>query len=420
MSISSRDEKFKNLIVLGTVFALLGLGISLYSLYHHIELKYFGEAGFMCNINDSLSCDDVANSRFSEDMWGNPLGIYGAGYFLGLIALLVVSRLKDALRSQALQTYGVLVAIGVLVSLTLGGISHFVIGKLCPSCIAVYVVTFAQAGILYFCREAIPRPLSFKQISNGSWYAVMALGVSIALFQLLKPAPTRNLTLDVPKTGEELAALRQKLAESGGLASGPSVLDSLSPQTAGGLKIDFSAYSGLGEDYRKGSDEAKVKIVEFADFQCPACATASKVMRQIANEFGDRVLIVFKSYPLDNVCNPGMQRAMHPFACEAAVLTRCAGTYGKFWPMHDKIFDNQSSIDSTRMTAWAKDLGLSNEQIEQCKASKDIVAKIQDDIRQANESGLTGTPTIFMNGRKYNGPLNFDELKSVIQALLES
>ncbi len=414
MSDAKVEEKLKNLFLLGSVLAVLGLGISLYSLYHHIELKYFGDHSFMCNINDTLSCDEVANSRFSEDMWGNPLGLYGAGYFLGLLLLLVVGRLKPELRRDVLQTYGTLVVIGVVVSVTLGGISHFIIGKLCPSCIGVYSVTFVQAAVLFFSLEAIPRPLSFKQISNGGWYAVLALGVAIALFQLFKPAPNRNMTLDVPKTSEELAALKSKIEGD----RRPGALASLDANVAASVKIDFSAYSGLGEDYRKGSDDAKVKIVEYADFQCPACSTASKAMRQLASEFGDRILIVFKMYPLDNACNPGMQRAMHAYACEAAIIARCAGSYGKFWDLHNQFYDNQSSIDSTRILAWAKDAGLSSDQIAQCKASKDIVAKIQDDIQQANAAGLTGTPTIFFNGRKYNGPVQIDELRAVVQALL--
>ncbi len=414
MSTAYRDEKLKTIVVLGSILAVLGLGISLYSLYHHIELKYLGEGGFACNINDTLSCDSVANSKYSEDPWGNPLGVHGAGYFLGLLALLVVARLKEEFRTEALQAYAVLVGVGVLASLALAGISHFSIGKLCPTCMGIYAITFVQAAVLFFSREALPRPFDVKKTVNGGWYAVMSLAVAVALFQMFKPASTRNLTLDVPKTPEQLAELQEQ-------AAGESLaLASLDSREASSVKIDYSAYSGLGEDYRKGSDEAKVKIVEYVDFQCPACASASRMMRQLSSEYGDRILVVFKNYPLDKTCNAGMQSAMHPFACQTAVLARCAGTYGRFWEFTNKAFDNQQNIDGTRIVAWAKELGLSDEQISQCQNSKDILAKIQDDIRQANEAGLTGTPTIFINGRRYNGPLDAGELRRVIDALLAS
>ncbi len=413
MSMPLRQEKLKSLILLGSILAILGLGISFYSLFHHLELKSKGDTSFMCNINDSFSCDDVANSRFAEDPWRNPLGIYGIGYFLGLFVLLMIARLKAELQKESLQTYALMVGIGVIVSLTLGGISHFVIGKLCPSCIGIYGVTILQAFILFFCRGGIPGPFAFKNISNGSWYALLALAVSIALFQLMKPSTSPQLTLDLPKPSSSSTTP----APEGKARVTP--LDSLDAQAAPAIKIDASPYSGLGEDFRKGSDDAKVKIVEFADFQCPACATASKALRQLGAEFGDRIQIVFKSYPLDKACNPGMQSALHPFACEAAIMVRCAGNIGRFWEMHDQLFDNQSRIESSRITAWAKDLGLTDAQIQQCKNSKDIIAKIQDDIRQANEAGLTGTPTIFFNGRKYHGPANADEMRAVVQALLE-
>lgn len=99
-------------------------------------------------------------------------------------------------------------------------------------------------------------------------------------------------------------------------------------------------------------------------------------------------------------------------------MGRCAGSIGKFWPMHNRMFDSQSSMDSTSLVAWGKELGLTDQQIAECKKSKDIVAKIQDDAKQASEAGLEGTPTIFINGMKFNGSPDPDTLRGIIQALL--
>lgn len=414
---NQRDDKLRNLILLGSIFALVGLGLSFYSLFHHIELKTLGHTSFACNISDTMSCDDIANSKFAEDPWGNPMGVYGIGYFLGLLALLVVARVKDDLRKDALQAYGALAVIGVIVSISLLGISHFIIGKICPTCVGIYLITFAQGAVLFFSRDAIPKPVSFKSTSNGAWYAIIALGLAIGGYQIFKPRMPSNLTLDNPKTGQELEDVRKMIDEQSRQAPGPlAMLDaSVSPS----IKIDLSAYSGLGEDFHKGSPDAKVKIAEFVDFQCPACANASKTMRQLHSEFGDKVLIVFKNFPLSSDCNTAVQSKMHVNACAAAKLARCAGANGKFWEMHNQLFDNQSNINETSLTAWAKEFGgLNDAQIKECLVSKDVAAKIQDDARQASEAGLQGTPTIFFNGQKYNGNADIESLRAVINALL--
>ncbi|WP_141731327.1 thioredoxin domain-containing protein [Oligoflexus tunisiensis] len=412
----NREEKFKNLLLLGSILAVLGIGLSIYSLLHHLELKQAGATSFACNINDTLSCDDIANSKFAEDPWGNPMGVYGIGYFLGLFALLITARMKENLRQDALQAYAVMVGIGVLVSIVLFGISEFVIGKICPTCVGIYAVTLMQAAVLFFTRDAIPKPWSFKSINNGGWYGIIALVATIAVYQVVKPTSTRNFKPDNPMTEEEVQQHMEKL----GANREAPILAALDPTPSPSVKIDYTAYSGLGEDYRLGSDDAKVKIVEYADYQCPACATASKALKALHQEMGDKVLIVFKNFPLDSNCNPSVQTKMHAFACEAAIMTRCAGQIGKFWDMNQRVFDNFRDIDSTRLVAWAKDVGLNDEQIKQCKASPDIVKKIQDDIKQANDAGLSGTPTIFINGRKYNGAVDPGTLKQVVEALLNS
>ncbi len=412
---AQRDDKLRNLILLGCIFALVGVGLSIYSLAHHFELKSLGHTSFSCNISDTLSCDDIANSKFAEDPWGNPMGIYGVGYFVGLIALLLTARFKESLRQDALQAYGVSVIVGVLVSVALFGISEFVIGKICPTCVGVYLVTLVQAAVFFFSREAVPGPWNFKSISNGGWYLLIALAMVLAGFQTVRPRTSPHLKLDNARTPEELGLTEGDKAPS---SVGPLAL--LDSQVSPSIKADLSAYSGLGEDYHKGSPDAKVKVIEFADFQCPACSQASKTVRQLHKEYGDKVLFVFKNFPLDSSCNSSVQTKMHQHACTAAKLARCAGANGKFWDMHDRLFDNQTSIDETSLIAWSKDLGLSDAQIKECKESKDILAKIQDDAKQASEAGLQGTPTFFINGKKYNGNADADSLRAILDALLAS
>lgn len=395
MSESQNSPKPGNLTILGIILAILGLGISVYALQHHIDLKQSGATDAFCNVNETLSCDSIANSAYSEDPWGNPLGLYGIGYFLGLILLLVASMAKEEYRRDTLPTYAAMTGLGIVVSIGLFLISHFKVGAFCLTCIGVYSVTLIQGLVTFFLRQEVPNNWNFKSLYNGGFYMLLALLGSMGVFQILEPMPTNNFTPDLPQTSEEARELIKKMKI---------------PQ----IKVDKSAYSGLGEDYRKGGDEAKVVIVEFADFQCPACASASQTLKQLGQEFGDQILIVFKNYPLDGSCNRNMGGSAHRHACQAAITARCAGQFGKFWEMHDKIFAEQKKIDGERLKLWALDMGITQEQYSECLNSPDILGKIKGDIEQASQLQIQGTPAIFINGIPASNR-SYQALRSQIQ-----
>ena len=184
------------------------------------------------------------------------------------------------------------------------------------------------------------------------------------------------------------------------------------------IKLDKSAYSGLGEDYRKGSDDAKVVIVEFSDLQCPACSYNAEVMKKIEQEFGNKILVVFKNYPLDNSCNSKLAGPMHPEACKLAMLARCAGQMGKFWDFHDMVFERSKDIASDKLKPWAMEIGIKADQYESCLTNPSFLDKIKDDIIVADAVGVNATPTIFINGRKYLGPRSFEALQEEIATIL--
>jgi len=401
------QNTLKQLGIIGIILAVIGLGISFYSIQHHMEVKATGASEAFCNINQTFSCDDVANSAYSEDPYGNPLGVYGAGYFLGLIVLLGISLGREKYRRDALHGFSALVGIGAAISLILGSISYAIIGSFCLTCIGIYLVCFLLAGVLFFSRDAIPGAWSFKSVSNGGTYAVMALLLSIGIFQMTKPTGSPELILDEPRTAAQLdSIMKQMEAQQKAMERNQDI-----------LKIDRSPYSGLGEDYRKGADDAKVVIVKFADFQCPSCANAANTLSQIAKEFGNQVQIVYKNFPLNSNCNSSVQQQIFPHTCDASILARCAGQYGKFWQMHDKIFQNQARIDKQRLELWALESGLTSDQIQECRDSNDIVEKIKNDAQQANALGITGTPTIYVNGMRVDAG-SVDQLRFHISNLL--
>jgi protein-disulfide isomerase/uncharacterized membrane protein len=407
-------DKGQNIVqqfsIISILLAVIGLGISLYSLQHHLAVKAEGQTEAFCNINQTFNCDDVALSKYSEDPYGNPLGVYGIGYFLGLIVLVGVALAKEAHRREALQAYAFLVGVGSVGSIVLALISYFDIGAFCLTCIGVYLTTWLLAAVLIFQRSVLPGGWKLKELANGISYPLVTLLAVIGLFQVLGPSATSTspeFTPDHAKTEDQVKRIMEQMEQrQKQIAKNREI-----------LTINRSPYSGLGEDYRKGPDNAPVTIVEFADFQCPACQQASGVLEQIHKEFSSQVQVVFKNYPLDSNCNPSVSREIHPYACDAAILARCAGRFGKFWPMHNKIFHNQSKIDGKRLELWALEVGLSEDQIQECRQSDDLVAKIRDDIKQANALGLSGTPTIYINGMKAEGR-SVDQLRRTINNFL--
>lgn len=388
------------LCVSGMIFGVIGLLLSLYATFHQLEVQSStGVTDAFCNINATFNCDDIARSPYSS-WFGIPLGVLGIGYFLGTLTLLATAFIRSESARETLQAYAVLTGIGVLISLGLAGISFFALGKGCVVCIGVYVVILLQALFAYLNRNGIPKGWKTSHIWNGSTYVLLALLVSIGVFKLLKPAQNPP-KLDLPQSA-------QQNAEAPSMTN-PAAVD---------IPLNKTDYSGYGQDYRKGSDDAKVIVTEFADFQCPACSEMAKVLRGIHQEFGDKVLFVFRNYPLDQSCNSSIQQKFHEYACDAAKLVRCAGARGEFWKAHDYVYDNQKLLNSSTLRQWAKGWGLSDADIDQCLANKDVLAKIQDDVAVGNRLGIDGTPSVYINGHKFLGGINADALRREIQRRL--
>ncbi len=153
----------------------------------------------------------------------------------------------------------------------------------------------------------------------------------------------------------------------------------------------------------KGGENAKVTVVEFSDFQCPACGAMYPVLKRIESEYGGKIKFVYRHFPLP----------IHPFAQKAAEASECAALQGKFWEYHDKLFENQQSLEVADLKQYAVDLGLELGQFNQCLDSGEMNLKVSKDGADAQSLGSTGTPTFFINGYRYNG-MAYEQLKQVI------
>ena len=381
------------------VMPLIGLLFSGYALVHFYNVKLALGDSFACNINQTFNCDAVALSAYSE-LFGVPMGVYGAAYFVSLWVLLGIGISAHKGARDHLLAYVSMNVLGVLVSLVLAGVSHFVLNTWCLSCLGVYAVCLLQFIFLLWQRAKFDFKFDLKAIMRGGTTALVVVVAAIALHSFAKPRPSHR----VPPTAQ---------TEQGDMAE--MLIASGAAQT---IPINRTPYAGLGEDYRRGSDQALVQVVEFIDFQCPSCKRMSEAMEVLHKEYGGRVLFIVKNFPLDKKCHTKMQRSMHEHACDIAILARCAGQYGKFWQYHDLAFAAQRDASEATVVAWAKQAGLTEAQISSCQDSPGILEKIKDDIALGSKIGVEGTPAVFINGKKYLGAPQVETLRRAIDSVL--
>jgi len=172
-------------------------------------------------------------------------------------------------------------------------------------------------------------------------------------------------------------------------------------------------------DHIKGNPSATVSVVEYGDFQCPACAQYEPVIQQLISEYGDRIAFVFRHFPLYQA-HPNAEIASH--AAEAAALQ------GKFWEMHDLLYAKQSewstasmrSIVRDHFSVYASSLGMDVAKFESDIRSEAVVQKVNADAASGNAARVNHTPTFFINLVEIKNPTNYDAFKSVIDAALAS
>jgi protein-disulfide isomerase len=158
----------------------------------------------------------------------------------------------------------------------------------------------------------------------------------------------------------------------------------------------------------KGPKEAKVTIVEFSDYQCPFCSQAEPLVDQVLEAYPKDVKRVYKQFPLTTI---------HPNALPASKAAVAAGKQGKFWEMHKKLFEHQKELSVDNYKAWAKELGLDVAKFEKDMDSPETQAAIDKDVADARAADVTGTPSIFVNGKRLM-QRNIDGFKAVIDPIL--
>ena len=156
----------------------------------------------------------------------------------------------------------------------------------------------------------------------------------------------------------------------------------------------------------RGAENAKVTIVEFSDYQCPFCGQAEGLVKQVLETYPKDVRLIYKQFPLTSI---------HPNAMPASKAALAAGRQGKFWEMHQLIFENQRQLSPEKYTEWAEKLKLDVPQFQKDMESPEILAQINREMQEGKVADVSGTPTIFVNGKRLMNR-SFDGFKQMIDA----
>jgi diadenylate cyclase len=159
-------------------------------------------------------------------------------------------------------------------------------------------------------------------------------------------------------------------------------------------------------DHARGPKDAPVTLVKYGDYECPYCGQAHPVLKELQERLGERVRFVFRHFPLDSV---------HPRARRAAQAAEAAASQGRFWEMHDLLYENQDKHSEEDLMRYAAELGLDLRRFEEELANDNHAWRIEEDRRGGNRAGVNGTPGFFVNGIRYTGPIDVSGLLAAIE-----
>ena len=160
-------------------------------------------------------------------------------------------------------------------------------------------------------------------------------------------------------------------------------------------------------DHSQGDEHAPVTLVEYGDYQCPHCGHAYPIVKRVQQHFGKRLRFVFRNFPLNEA---------HPQAEIAAETAEFAATHGKFWQMHDAIFENQGDLNDEFLLELAGTLKLPADELALALEARTYTPRVKSDFLGGVRSGVNGTPTFFINTDRHDGPFEFQDLVAAIEA----
>jgi protein-disulfide isomerase/uncharacterized membrane protein len=389
---------------------IAGFFVSLYTLILHLQSLAHPGFASLCDINAKFNCSDVINSAYGE-LGSIPLGSYGMTYFIIILVAALLPKISAVTTRQLLIIESLIGFTGFLGVLSLLYISNVILRKICPTCTVIHVLI-----VFYFVLNLIGLYRNKEIIQpteKGTQYLIRFFVVSAVLGSI-----------------PLIAGLFAPLVIASNFANADKeVVKPVLAMTSQEQLMQFNP-AGNGEDYRRGSDQAKVVLQMFSDFGCPHCKKAIAELVQAQDEVGlDKVLIVYRFFPLNSDCNSYLSadRQWYPYGCVLTQAARCAGRQGKFWEFKDWGFSGQEWTEEERKQNFstaglkqeAQTLGMDSDRFMQCVESGETLTKIKTDEGMAHKLNIQGTPYIIINGTVYDGDFNKAGFIKAFKAQLE-
>ncbi len=303
-----------------------------------------------------------------------------------------------ALANAGIHIDGQLLGDAVTSPITLGILFGYVVGK------PIGVITASWLGSRPW-LAGIPLALSWPVIVSGS--VVTGIGFTVSL--LISNIAFDGQQLEEAKLGVLGAAIAATLLSWVAfrlIRLVPAPVRARQIAETSEELLDLSDDVNPERDHIRGSDTAPVTLVEYGDYQCPYCGQAEVVVRELLESFGDDLRYVWRQLPLNDV---------HPDAQTAAEASEAAEAQGAFWPFHDRLLADQSRLTFTDLLGLAAELGLDVDRFSREVERREYLSRVGEDVASADASGVAGTPTFFINGRRHYGAYDVATLTEAVR-----
>ncbi|MFZ5479230.1 MAG: thioredoxin domain-containing protein [Myxococcota bacterium] len=382
---------------------LFGIFVGGLMTWHHDTQLYGGEEQkgelIGCTESAEVNCDIVNTSEYSE-IAGVPIATLAIPFYATVLALAVFG-IRGREGARALVVAAGVVALGY--SGFLFYISKTQLHYVCAWCIRLY---FVNAGILVLgLLGGKPRlPDKNLLVGVGSLYVGLLL-LAAGGERLFRASLTGDAPTDIAKAGTSHAR------DPEGPAPGFSFTVKTEDDNERTLTLD-------PDDAWVGDRDAQVAVVMFGDLECGYCKRSSAELARLEATYGDRVLFVFKHFPMDPACNPGVKNKKHRDACLAAKASVCAQEQGVFWTFHDLAYKNQHQLGPEYLRTYATQAGADSAKYDACMASDAAMQVVRHDAEVGQSLDVHGTPRIFINGKLYRSGSSAEVMARAIEVAL--
>ena len=422
MATSSAPAPHRGLMVGIWIALLVAVGAAGY-LLRAFMLQTYGVDAFdsACNINETFNCDKINTSVWGK-IYGIPVTVFALPTYSAMAALAWLGSGRDDRARVSLRLLQVASSLAVAYGVFLVFIMISVEQTFCLFCLSMDAASLTIAALATLSLRRLgpaeghlswPGPLATAVVVGLASFAMTftwhgdAKEKLMAEQMVIADAKARQADVDRAK----FAAAQKKAAEHatkpGGVGAGAAaVAGALGPQVAKKISDSLYIVPVHPNDPALGPADAKVTVVEYADFECGYCKKLFYALQTVKSRYKDRVRFVFKHFPMSTRCNPHLKNHQHRYACNAALASECARLQDRFWPMHDLLFKNQHKLKGPDLQWYAKQVGLDMAKYEACMRAPEPRENLKRTVDEAALGlEIRATPRTFINGLLLSGSL---------------